>query len=109
MNFKGWVGFVSLVALAAVVVPAAGCASAQPTGTVEFRAMDAPPAGVSKIMVTTRNIQIHKADAPEDSWIIVVSQENTFDLVAIQGAEVFLCSENVSSGIIHKSDWTCPR
>lgn len=96
MNFKGWLGFVSLVALAAVL--AAGCAPTQPTGTVEFRAMDAPPAGVSKIMETTRNIQIHKADAPEDSWITVVSQEKTFDLVAIQGAEVFLGSENVSSG-----------
>jgi hypothetical protein len=60
--------------------------------------MDAPAAGVSKIMVTIRNIQIHKADATEDSWITVVSQESTFDLVAIQGAEVFLGSENVSSG-----------
>ena len=37
-------------------------------------------------------------DAPEDSWTTVVSQERTFDLVAIQGAEVFLGSENVSSG-----------
>ena len=96
MNLKGWLGIISLVALAAVL--AAGCAPTQPTGTVEFRATDAPAAGVSKIMVTTRNIQIHKADAQEDSWITVVSQEKTFDLVAIQGAEVFLGSANVSSG-----------
>ncbi len=96
MNIKKWLGFVSLVALATLL--AAGCASTKPTGTVEFRAMDAPAAGVSKIMVTIRNIQIHKADATEDSWITVVSQESTFDLVAIQGAEVFLGSENVSSG-----------
>jgi len=96
MNFKGWLGFVSLVALAAVL--AAGCAPTQPTGTVEVRAMDAPPTGVSSIMVTTSNVQIHKAGAPDDSWITVVPQEKTFDLVAIQGAEVFLGSENVSSG-----------
>ena len=58
MNFKGWLGFVSLVALAAVF--AAGCAATQPTGTVEFRATDAPSTGVSNIVVTTRNIQIHQ-------------------------------------------------
>ena len=96
MNFKKCLGFVSLVALVALL--AAGCAPAQPTGTVEFRATDAPPTGISSIVVTTSNIQIHKADVPEDSWITVVSQEKTFDLVAIQGAEVFLGSENVSSG-----------
>ena len=103
MNFKGWLGFLSLVALAAVVVLAAGCASAQPTGTtgiVEVRAMDAPPTGVSSIVVTTSNIQIHRADASDDSWITVVSQEKTFDLVAIQGAEVFLGSENEK-----RADW----
>ena len=96
MNYQGWIGFVFLVALTAIL--AAGCASTQPTGTVEFRATDAPPAGVSKIMVTTRNIQIHKADAPEDSWITVVSQEKTFDLVAIQGAEVFLGQKELEAG-----------
>ena len=88
MNLKGCLGFVSLVALAAVLP--AGWAPTQPTGTVEFRVLDAPPVGVTKIMVTTRNIQIHKADAPEDSWITVVSQEKTFDLVAIQSADVIL-------------------
>ena len=79
-----------IMILAITLVSACTSAPTQPTGTVEIRATDAPPAGVSKIMVTTKNIQIHKADAPEDSWITVVSQEKTFDLVAIQGAEVFL-------------------
>ena len=96
MNLKGVIGFVSLVALATVF--AAGCATTQPTGTVEVRAMDAPPTGVSRIMVTARNVQIHKADASEDSWTTVVSQEKTFDLVAIQSAEMFLGSANVSAG-----------
>jgi len=96
VNLKRWLAVVSLVALTSVLAP--GCTSSQSTGTVEFRATDAPPAGVSKIMVTASNIQIHKADAPEDSWITVVSQEKTFDLVAIQGAELFLGSEDVSSG-----------
>ena len=91
-----WLALSIIMILAITLVSA--CTRAPQTGVVEVRAMDAPPTGVSKIMVTTRNIQIHKADTPEDSWITVVSQEKTFDLVAIQSAEVFLGSENVSSG-----------
>jgi hypothetical protein len=93
-----WVAVSIIMILAITLVSACTCGAPPQTGVLEIRATDAPPAGVSKIMVTTRNIQIHKADAPEDSWITVVSQEKTFDLVAIQGAEVFLGSENVSSG-----------
>ena len=86
-----------MMLLAITLVSACTSATSQ-TGVVEVRAMDAPPTGVSSIVVTTSNIQIHETDAPDDSWITVVSQEKTFDLVAIQGAEVFLGSENVSSG-----------
>ncbi len=73
-------------------VPTAGI------GTVEVRATDAPPAGVSNIMVTVRDIEIHKADAPENSWVSVVDEQKTFDLVEIQGAEVFLGKEEVQAG-----------
>jgi len=68
------------------------------TGVAEVRATDAPPAGISKILVTTKNIQVHKADAAEDSWITVVSAEKTFDLVVIQGAELSLGQENLAPG-----------
>jgi len=65
---------------------------------VEVRATDAPPTGVSSIVVTVKNIQVHKADAPESTWITVVKQEKTFDLVTIQGAEVFLGEAEVAAG-----------
>src|SRR4030043_76149 len=68
------------------------------TGVVEVRAMDAPPTGVSSIMITTSNTKEPKGGASEDSWITVVSQEKTFDLVAIQGAEVFLGQKELEAG-----------
>ena len=89
---------ISLILMLALALASACTSATSQTGVVEVRATDAPTAGVSSIVVTTSNIQIHKSDAPDDSWITVVSQEKTFDLVAIQGAEVFLGSENVSSG-----------
>lgn len=67
-------------------------------GIAEFRATDAPPTGISKILVTTKDIQVHKANAANDSWITVVSAEKTFDLVAIQGAELSLGQETLSPG-----------
>ena len=88
-----------LLVLTLAVTLMSACTTATPrSGVVEVRASDAPAAGVSSILVTAGNIQIHKADAANDTWVTVVSQENTFDLVAIQGAEVFLGSGNVSSG-----------
>ncbi len=68
------------------------------SGTVEFRATDAPPKDISHIWVTTDKIEVHKADADEDTWVTVVDQEQRFDLVAIQGAEVFLGEEEVAAG-----------
>jgi putative lipoprotein len=67
-------------------------------GIAEVRATDAPPTGISKILVTAKDIQVHKADAAADSWITVVSTEKTFDLVAIQGAEISLGQENLTPG-----------
>ncbi|MFC2003319.1 DUF4382 domain-containing protein [Chloroflexota bacterium] len=68
------------------------------TGTLEMRATDAPPTGISSIMVTTDNIEVHKAEATEDTWITVVDEEKTFDLVEIQGAEVFLGQKEIATG-----------
>ena len=67
------------------------------TGTLEARATDAPPAGVSSIIVTVDDIEVH-TNAPEDSWITIVKEERTFDLVDIQGAEVFLGQKEVGVG-----------
>ena len=68
------------------------------TGTVEFRATDAPPEEITSVVVTVDNIQVHKSDTEEDSWITVVDTEKTFDLVLIQGAEEFLGTETVEVG-----------
>ena len=75
------------------------CTSKTPqTGVVEVRAMDAPPTGVSSIVVTTSNIEVHKADASEESWVSLIKEEKTFDLVTIQGAEMFLGQKELEAG-----------
>ena len=89
----------SLAGLGACAKPApAPTPTPTNSGIVSIRVTDAPPTGVSSIMVTTDNIQIHKADTAEGAWITVVEGEKTFDLVAIQGAEVFLGQKEVDAG-----------
>lgn len=68
------------------------------TGIVELRATDAPPSGITNIIVTTDNIQVHKAGAEEQSWTTVVDEKRTFDLVAIQGMEVFWGQHELEAG-----------
>ena len=68
------------------------------TGIVEIRVTDAPPEYISNIMVTLTNIEVHKADSDENSWISVVDGEKTFDLVVIQGAEEFLGQKEIEAG-----------
>lgn len=76
-------------------------ACAAPTisyGTLEIRAIDAPPSGVSSIVITTSSVSVHKEGESENTWITVVDEEKTFDLVDIQGAEVFLGEQEIATG-----------
>ncbi|MEE8352968.1 MAG: YbhB/YbcL family Raf kinase inhibitor-like protein [Dehalococcoidales bacterium] len=102
---------VFLLAAALVLLVAPGCSpsdtpadepaattGAGTTGTVEIRATDAPTEGVSSIVVTVGSIQVHRSGADVDSWVTVVETPPTFDLVDIEGAEVFLGDETVEAG-----------
>ncbi|MDP2719020.1 MAG: DUF4382 domain-containing protein, partial [Dehalococcoidia bacterium] len=44
------------------------------------------------------NIQVHRSGASENSWITVVKEENTFDLVALQGVEILLGTSELEAG-----------
>ena len=78
---------------------ATGSEKSPPGGeTAPIRVTDAPPENVSSIGVTVSNIEVHRALATEDGWVTVVSEEKTFDLVEIAGAEVFLGEKEVEAG-----------
>lgn len=68
-------------------------------GTVEVRVTDAPPPGVTAVLVTTKSVQVHRAGAGEEvGWETVISAETTFDLVAVTGLEKVLGSNPVAAG-----------
>lgn len=71
-----------------------------PDGQLEVRITDAPPPGVTKILVTVSLIEVHKADASEDAgWIQVFEgDERTFDLVAATAIEDVLGTETFAAG-----------
>ena len=68
-------------------------------GQLEVRITDAPPKGVSKILVTVSQIEVHQAEAQEEQgWLSVIQEEKTFDLVEITGVEEILGSREFATG-----------
>ena len=69
------------------------------TGELEVRVTDAPPEGVSHIVVTVSEIQVHKVGPDEDSgWIPIIEEEMTFDLVELTGVEEVLGTKELAVG-----------
>ena len=66
---------------------------------LEVRVTDAPPDGVSKILLTVQNIQVNVAEGLTGSgWETVVEGPISFDLVAITGVEEILGSAELPPG-----------
>ena len=87
-------------AVAAAVAEAGGVQGVAQTlsGLLEVRVTDAPPEGVTSIVVTVNNIQVHQAGAAdeESGWLTLfaitsttsaVVNSKTFDLVEFTGIE----------------------
>ena len=68
-------------------------------GTLEVRVTDAPPEGVSKILITVSNIEVNSAlGETEAGWQSVVSEIVSFDLVEVSGIEELLGSSQLQPG-----------
>lgn len=67
--------------------------------TLEVRVTDAPPPSVTQLLVTIRDIQIHKSPIEtEAAWVTVVPGDRAVDLVAVTGIEQLLGSVLVEPG-----------
>jgi plastocyanin len=78
-------------------------ATAAPTSpepaSLEVRVTDAPPGGVTKILLTVENIEVNAAGgAEEPGWKMVVEGPLSFDLVAVTGIEEILGSAELPPG-----------
>ncbi|MBI4233835.1 MAG: DUF4382 domain-containing protein [Chloroflexi bacterium] len=78
-------------------VPAATPAPAP--GTVEVRVTDAPPEGVTKVMVYASKIEVQRAGADgEAGWATILESPLAFDLVAVSGMEEVLGTSKLPEG-----------
>ncbi|MDO8750147.1 MAG: ice-binding family protein [Dehalococcoidia bacterium] len=85
----------------ATAVPAATSTTAPTaqTGTVEVRVTDAPPEGVSKVLITASKIEAQRSgNAGEAGWSTIVETPPVFDLVAVTGLEAVLGSSALPEG-----------
>ena len=84
-----------------------GCQQTTGTGVLNLQVTDAKPElNISEATVTVSNIQVHKAlensndtnETSEDSWITVINETKTFDLVAIKGQKLSIGQETLDIG-----------
>ncbi|NIO20918.1 MAG: DUF4382 domain-containing protein [Candidatus Aenigmarchaeota archaeon] len=83
------------------ILVTSGCVQ-QPTGTgtLVLQITDKPALNIEKAEVTISKIQVHVAEAGNESgWTTVVEEGQTFDLVAIKDVKEFLGSKELSAGI----------
>ncbi|MEK7777887.1 MAG: DUF4382 domain-containing protein, partial [Chloroflexota bacterium] len=81
------------------VAPAPTPTVAPATGTVQVRVTDAPPDGVSKVMVTASKIEAQTSGADgEAGWTTIVETPPVFDLVAVTGLEEVLGQSTLAAG-----------
>ena len=56
--------------------------------TLEIRVTDAPPDGVTKILLTVKDVEVNTSTGETGSgWQTIISEPQTFDLVALTGIE----------------------
>jgi len=66
---------------------------------LEIRVTDAPPDGVTKILLTVKDVEVNNATGEADSgWQTVISEPQTFDLVELIGIESILGSTVLAPG-----------
>ena len=81
------------------VAPTAAPSAAPQPASLEIRVTDAPPDGVTKILLTVENIEVNVAENFVGSgWETVVEGPMTFDLVAVTGIEEILGSAELPPG-----------
>lgn len=88
----------------ATTIPTATVAAA-PTktppkdATLEIRVTDAPPEGVTKILLTVKDVEVNTATGETGGgWQTIVSDPQTFDLVELEGIESLLGSTVLEPG-----------
>ena len=94
---KLWV-LIIILALANLTFSCASPGASGPKGSLQVYVTDALPKEVSAVEVKVKNIEVHKADASEDSWITVLKDPPAFDLVKIAGVNVLLGTSEIASG-----------
>ena len=83
----------------ATSTPAPAATLPERKATLEVRVTDAPPEGVTKILLIVSQIDVHQSGSDDDTgWQTIVAGPVEFDLVQITGIEEVLGDKELDSG-----------
>ena len=88
-----------LATLLVLGIAVSGCTTTTGTGNLVLQITDQPNLNIEKADVTISDVQVHVADAGNESgWFTVVEESQTFDLVAIKDVKAFLGGSELAVG-----------
>lgn len=99
-----WAPVAAAVALGLIAYFAIASITSPPTvrsGSLQIWVTDDRPAEISSVEVTVSQVQVHVAgdDTADDAgWITVISDNRTFDLIALRDVQEFLGEERLEVG-----------
>lgn len=99
-----WAPVAAAVALGLIAYFAISSITSPPTvrsGSLQVWVTDDRPAEISSVEVTVSEVQVHRAGddtADDGGWITVISDNRTFDLIALRDVQEFLGEERLEAG-----------
>ncbi len=89
-----------LLAVLVLGILVSGCVAPTGTGKLVLQITDKPALNIEKAEVTISKVQVHVAEAGNESgWFTVVEEAKKFDLVAIKDVKAYLGEKELAAGI----------
>ncbi len=88
----------ALVLLLTGTLTACGNGTSGGNGGIEVYVADAPSKEVSAVIIKAKDIQVHKAGADNDTWVTVLSDPPSFDLVKVSNNPALLGTSQLAAG-----------
>ncbi|RJO61368.1 MAG: DUF4382 domain-containing protein [Dehalococcoidia bacterium] len=97
-NLRKGIFILGLVILSITIPLFGACAKSEKTGTIQVYVTDAPPVGVTAVLIKVSKVEVHKSGEADDQWVTVLTNPQVFDLVQVSGVNHLLGTSDLAAG-----------
>ena len=98
MNWKQALCILGVCILGATIPVLGACAKSGNDGSIQVYVTDAPPVGVTAVLITAGKVEAHKSGDSDDKWVTLLTNPPVFDLVKSSGVNYLLGTSDLAAG-----------